>query len=170
MSNAKILVRQKQIRDTSEAISAVHRDLNSAVAAALNAPGVAATMREIKAVMAETARLQRDTNKRIKAIKAKHKVKAEPVWRKTPPDADGMWLLRCMEHPTPGLVRVFTHDGNVMAECDIGTVGLMDLHNGLTEVRWARASTAEPSSAQQAHKQGLPKRSKREPTLEPTKK
>lgn len=130
-------------------------------------PDFIASLKQIERDLAASAKLARATHERIKAIETKQASEAPPIWRKTPPDADGMWLLSCMEDPNPGPVRVFTRGGNVMADLDIGVVGLMDLHNGLTNVRWAKAEAPSPK---RPRKQRTPKESMVKPTLQPTQK
>jgi len=61
-------------------------------------------------------------------------------WQKTAPTAPGDWMMRAMEtdfEPDPVCVRV--QRGVLMAvDCDIGTLSVQMLHDGLTDCEWMR--------------------------------
>lgn len=76
-------------------------------------------------------------------------------WQTTPPDMAGVWRLHCSEAEQTELVTVVVRGDSLWAEnCEVGSLPVGDLHNGLTSPQWkferpliASAVTAEDVAA-----------------------
>jgi hypothetical protein len=70
---------------------------------------------------------------------AKHK-----HWSRTCPKAPGVYFMRCMESGGDEVRATVIRDEILMATtADLGTMPVVDLHNGLTTVSWRRPTKEE---------------------------